>query len=190
MLFCGEKNNMIRKILYKIGICFHRFEFLYLDDDTQVGEYKCHYCGMTELFEHQPPKCFLYQKTKKANRIINKKCHICGIDLNLPGAMYCSAFHGQSKLNMKLNLNPNLNTRILKPTKWIHRKHGNYSRNGDLLTIKTADEVIVILEQELNNVKQCSERLAHAIQEGLNHGYGLKIGEQALNHFNQLKENK
>ena len=37
------------------------------------------------------------------------------------------------------------------------------------------------------NYACAAEGLAHAIQEGLNHGYGLRIGEEALASYIEMK---
>lgn len=41
---------------------------------------------------------------------------------------------------------------------------------------------------KLQQLHSIAERLAKAIQQGLNHGYGLKIGEEALADYNKLIE--
>jgi hypothetical protein len=45
----------------------------------------------------------------------------------------------------------------------------------------------VVLSQERDAWKLCAERLAHAIKEGNAHGYGLRIGDDALVEFDRLK---
>ncbi len=40
--------------------------------------------------------------------------------------------------------------------------------------------------EECDQLRKVCDELAHAIKEGLNHGYGLRIGEEALVNYNQL----
>jgi len=44
------------------------------------------------------------------------------------------------------------------------------------------------LERELAEWKACAERLAKAIETGNAHGYGLRIGDDALAEFDRLKQ--
>ena len=68
---------------------------------------------------------------------------------------------------MKINLSP-------FPTRWIKRVHGHYSRNRDLLTIKTAEQLVEELQnehelgvQDTLSRKEFKKLIVESVKEGI-----------------------
>ena len=58
------------------------------------------------------------------------------------------------------------------------------------LELSSMDWQITELQSKLTATEAVCERLAHCIKVGNNHGYGLRIGDEALADYAKMKENK
>ena len=73
------------------------------------------------------------------------------------------------------------------------QEHVNNAFNDQVCTVPAPDPYFVPvgfarqLERELAEWEACAERLAKAIETGNAHGYGLRIGDDALAEFDRLK---